>query len=95
MYTIDPEATGALTFAELRVNFTALDEPMSERGRRCVKEAIARRAKRLGDPAAYQPEEHDYHDGQVTNAQWQAFDQRQQRALLAQVVVTYAFIDCN
>lgn len=95
MYTVDPDATGPLTFGELRVNFTALDEPMSDRGRRCVKKAIERLAQELGDPAAFRPEDHDYHDGQVSNAQWQSFDNRQQRSLLAQVVVTYAFFDCS
>ena len=95
MYTIDHDATGPLTFAELRVNFAALDEPMSERQRRCVKKAIERRAEELGDPASYKPEDHDYHGGNTSNAQWQAFDNRAQRGLLAQVVVTYAFFDCG
>ena len=57
MYTVDPNAAGPLTFAELRVNFTALDRPISERQRRCVKKAIERRAQELGDPAAYQPDD--------------------------------------
>lgn len=95
LYTVDPEMTGPLTFAELRVNFTALDQPMSERARRCVKNAIERRSQELGDPATYQPEDYDYHGGQTSNAQWQAFNNRQQRGLLAQVVVTYAFFDCD
>lgn len=95
MYTVDPDATGSLTFEELRVNFAALDDPMSERERRCVKKAIERLAQELGDPASYQPEDHDYHGGQTSNSQWQAFNNREQRALLAQVVVTYAFFDCN
>ncbi len=95
MYTVDPNATGPLTFAELRVNFAALDHPMSERQRRCVRKAIERRAQELGDPASYQPEDHDYHGGQTSNAQWQAFSNREQRGLLAQVVVTYAFFDCD
>lgn len=95
MYTVDPHATGPLTFAELRLNFTALDHPVSERQRRCVKKAIERRASELGDPASYQPEDHDYHGGQTSNAQWQAFDNKIQRTLLAQVVVTYAFFDCD
>ena len=94
LYTVDPNATGPLTFAELRVNFSALDDPMSERDRRCVKKAIERRAQELGDPASYQPEDHDYHGGQTSNAQWQAFGNREQRGLLAQVVVTYAIFDC-
>lgn len=95
LYTVDPNATGPLTFAELRVNFSALDDPMSERDRRCVKKAIERRSRELGDPASYQPEDYDYHNGQTSNAQWQAFGNRVQRALLAQVVVTYAVFDCN
>ena len=94
LYTVDPNATGPLTFAELRINFSALDDPMSERERRCVKEAIERRAQELGDPASFQPEDHDYHGGQTSNAQWQAFDNRVQRTLLGQVVVTYAIFDC-
>ena len=95
MYTVDLGATGPLTFAELKVNFGALDEPMSERQRRCVKKAIERRARELGDPASYRPEDHDFHGGQTTNAKWQSFDNRAQRGLLAQVVVTYAIFDCN
>ena len=95
MYTVDPDATGPLTFAELRVNFAALDRPVSEPERRCVRSAIERRAQELGDPASFQPEDHDYHGGQTSNAQWQAFDDRVQRGLLAQVVVTYAFFDCD
>ena len=94
LYTVDPNATGPLTFAELRINFTALDDPMTERERRCVKRAIERRSEELGDPASYQPEDHDYHGGQTSNAQWQAFDDRARRGLLAQVVVTYAIFDC-
>ncbi len=94
LYTVDPNATGPLTFAELRINFSALDDPMSERERRCVKEAIESRAQELGDPASFQPEDHDYHGGQTSNAQWQAFDNRVQRTLLGQVVVTYAIFDC-
>ena len=95
LYVIDPDATGPLTFPELRVNFTALDADVSERQRRCVKKAIERRAQDLGDPAAFKPEDHDYHGGQTSNAQWRAFNNREQRALLAQVVVTYAFFDCD
>ncbi len=95
MYTVDPNMTGPLTFAELRVNFTALERPVSERERRCVKKAIERRAQELGDPASYQPEDYDYHGGQTSNAQWQAFNNREQRGLLAQVVITYAFFDCD
>ena len=95
MYTVDYDATGPLTFAELRVNFTALDEPLSEHERRCVKKAIERRAQELGDPASYQPEDYDYHGGNTSNAQWQAFNNREQRGLLAQIVVTYAFMDCD
>ena len=95
IYRVDPRATGPLTFAELRINFRALDEPMAERERRCVKRAIERRAQELGDPAAFKPEDHEYHGGQTSNAQWQAFNNRMQRALLAQVVVTYAFFDCD
>ncbi|MDJ0918089.1 MAG: hypothetical protein QNJ05_10010 [Woeseiaceae bacterium] len=95
MYTVDPDATGPLTFAELRVNFTALDEPVSNRERRCVKKAIERLAQELGDPATYRPEDYDYHGGHTSNAQWQAFNNREQRGLLAQVVVTYAFMDCT
>lgn len=95
MFTVDADAKGPLTFDELRINFTALDEPMSDRGRRCVKKAIERRAQELGDPATYQPEDYDYHGGQTSNAQWQTFNNQQQRALLAQVVVTYAFFDCG
>ena len=95
MYIVDPNATGPLTFAELRVNFTTLDEPVSPLRRRCVKNAIERRAQELGDPASFQPEDHDYHGGQTSNAQWQSFSNRQQRSLLAQVVVTYAFFDCT
>lgn len=95
MYTVDSSATGPLTFPELRLNFTALDRPTSERERRCVKKAIERRSQELGDPARYQPEDYDYHGGQTSNAQWQAFSLREQRALLAQIVVTYAFFDCD
>ena len=95
MYTVNPDASGPLTFTELRVNFTAIDEPMSERQRRCVKKAIERRAQEMGDPASYQPEDYDYHGGHTSNAQWQAFNKREQRGLLAQVVVTYAFLDCT
>ncbi len=95
MYVVDADATGPLTFAELQVNFAALDYPVTEAQRRCVKKAIERRAEELGDPAAYKPENYDYHGGQTSNAQWQAFDNRIQRALLAQVVVTYAFFDCD
>ncbi len=95
MYTVDPDATGLLTFAELSVNFTALERPVSDRERRCVKKAIERRAQELGDPASYKPEDYDYHGGQTSNAQWNEFDNRVQRTLLAQVVVTYAFFDCN
>lgn len=95
LYTVDPNATGLLTFAELRVNFAALEEPMSERGRRCVKRAIEHRAQELGDPAVYQPEDHEYHGGQTSNAQWQSFDNHMQRGLLAQIVVTYSFFDCD
>lgn len=95
MFTVDPSATGPLTFAELRVNFTALDRPISERERRCVRKAIERRAQELGDPALYKPEDYDYHGGQTSNSQWKAFDNRVQRTLLAQVVVTYAFFDCD
>jgi hypothetical protein len=95
LYTVDFNATGPLTFTELRVNFTALDQPTSERERRCVKKAIERRARELGDPASYQPEDHDYHGGQTSNTQWQTFNNREQRGLLAQIVVTYAFFDCD
>ena len=95
LFTIDPDATGPLTFEELRMNFAALENPLSERGRRCVKRKIERRAEELGDPASYQPEEYDYHGGNTSNAEWQAFDNRVQRVLLAQVVVTYAIFDCN
>ncbi len=94
LYTVDPDASGPLTFLELRMNFSALDDPMSERERRCVKKAVERRAQELGDPAAYQPEDYDYHGGQTSNAEWQAFNNREQRGLLAQVVVTYAIFDC-
>ncbi len=95
MFRVDANATGLLTFEELRINFAALDAPMSDSGRRCVKKAIERRAEELGDPATYKPEDYDYHGGQTSNAQWQSFNNEQQRALLAQVVVTYAFFDCG
>ena len=94
LFSVDADATGPLTFAELRMNFAELDEPMSDRQRRCVKKAVEYRAEELGDPATYQPEDYDYHGGQTSNAQWQAFDNREQRGLLAQVVVTYALFDC-
>ncbi|XOV83210.1 MAG: hypothetical protein ACFHXK_20450 [bacterium] len=95
MFRVDSSAAGPLSFEELQLNFTALPEPISERQRRCVRHAIERRSQELGDPAAYQPEDHDYHGGQTSNAQWQSFDNNMQRALLAQVVVTYAFFDCD
>ena len=95
MFTVDPGATGPLTFAELRVNFMVLNRPISERERRCVRQAIERRAQELGDPASYKPEDYDYHGGQTSNAQWKTFENRVQRTLLAQVVVTYAFFDCD
>jgi hypothetical protein len=95
LYTVDFNAIGPLTFAELRMNLTALERPVSERERRCVKKAIERRAQELGDPSSYQPEDHDYHGGQVSNAQWRTFSSREQRGLLAQVVVTYALFDCD
>jgi hypothetical protein len=95
LYSVDEDATGPLTFDELQINFAALDDPVPGPVRRCVKNAIERRAQELGDPASFQPEDHDYHGGNTSNAQWQAFDNRIQRNLLGQVVVTYAFFDCN
>jgi hypothetical protein len=95
MYTVDFNATGPLTFAELNMNFTALDRKTSERERRCVKKAIERRAQELGEPASFQPEDHEFHGGHTSNAQWSAFSNREQRGLLAQIVVTYALFDCD
>ncbi|RZV37593.1 MAG: hypothetical protein EX272_05065 [Chromatiales bacterium] len=94
-FTADKNATGPLTLAELQIDIPKdVEKWMTESKKSCFMDAVERRAREAGDPAAINPDDFPYWGGNVDREKWSQHSNHIQRVLLAQAIVSWAMMDC-
>ena len=94
-FTVDENATGPLTLAELQIDIPSdVERWMSKDKKACFMNAVERRAQEAGDPASLDPNDFPYWGGNVDQEEWSGHTRHIQRVLLAQAVVSWAMMDC-
>ena len=94
-FVVDPNATGPLTLAELKIHIPAdIDKDLKNRQRKCFLARVEELAQEAGEPSDIDPDDFRYWGGNTSREDWLTLNREQHRALLAQAIVSFAFQDC-